>query len=77
MIFTAVLLDYLKQIHQIFRVAIFQYVSEDLILSIDLNLFSLLFIWDLNIIITFCFLSKIQRFHTSCMVEVFSATGKD
>ena len=35
-IFTAVLLDCLKQTYQIFRTAISQDVSEDLILSFDL-----------------------------------------
>ena len=35
-IFTAVRLDCLKQTYQIFRTAIFQDVSEDLILSYDL-----------------------------------------
>ena len=35
-IFTAVLLDCLKQTYQIFKTAIFQDVSEDLILSYDL-----------------------------------------
>ena len=42
-IFTAVLLDCLKQTCQIFRAAIFQDVSEDLILSYNLiSLFSLI-----------------------------------
>ena len=35
-IFTAVILDFLKQTYQIFRTAIFQGVSEDLTLSYDL-----------------------------------------
>ena len=34
-IFTALILDCLKQAYQIFRTAIFQDVSEDLILSFD------------------------------------------
>ena len=37
-IFTAVLLDCLKQTNQVFRTAIFQEVFEDLILSYDLTL---------------------------------------
>ena len=59
-IFTAVLLDGLKQTYQIFITAIFQDVSEDLILSYDLILyfhrfksFSLLFLWDLTILTSF------------------------
>ena len=52
-IFTAVLLVCLKQTCQVFRTAIFQDVSEDLILSYDLISFSLLFIWDITIITSF------------------------
>ena len=39
-IFTTLLLDCLKQTYQIFRTAIFQDFSEDLIPSYDLTLFS-------------------------------------
>ena len=57
----------MKKSYQIFRVAIFKDVSQDLILSydlifvipIDLNLFSLLFLRDLTIIADFWFFSKI------------------
>ena len=42
-IFTAVFLDCLKKTYQIFRTALFQDVSEDLILSYDLiSLFPLI-----------------------------------
>ena len=37
-LFIAVLLDCLKQAYQIFRAAIFNDVSEDLIFSFDLNI---------------------------------------
>ena len=57
----------------LFTAAIFKGVSEDMILSYDLNIFSLFFIWDLTIIADFCF----ERFHSSCIVEVFTTTGKE